>query len=98
MVHTKECVAAQAARKEWLDQWPEHCVACRGAGGFTYYETHGLPVFGEQLWEPCVCVESGRCPRCGVYALDDENRCTECKWKIGDGCPDEECFCWEVRS
>lgn len=97
MVHTELCAAVRAAQKEWLDQWPEHCVACCGAGGYVYYENHGLPGLGEQFWEPCACVEEGRCPRCGVYALDDEYRCTECGWtlKVG-GCPAAECFCWEV--
>lgn len=97
MVHTKECVAAQCVRQKWLDRWPEHCIACRGAGGFTFHETHGLPGPGEQLWEPCVCIEDGRCPRCGKYLLNEESRCFDCGWTLQfGGCPVAECFCEEV--
>jgi len=72
----------------WASQWPHYCRTCDGVGA-TYWEEHhdaGFP--GEPMFEPCICVESNRCPRCGQHndwPVDESHLiCSHCGWDSED--------------
>ena len=75
--------------EEFKAKWPNYCKKCGGWGMHSYTEMHGFNYgCGEQMAEPCECVEEGICPRCGKEAgFDDEGQgpCQHCGWNYDDG-------------
>lgn len=80
--------------QQWKTTYPNHCTACMGAGGQTFFDESGPD------WVGCKnCYEQGLCPRCqSILALhiqdgDEVEYCTECAWPCGQAsCPIIEPF------
>ena len=92
----------------WAQRWPDHCHACRGWGGSTFYQSHpyGMGSASERMFEPCDdCSMLGKCARCGELGLTNEDRgdestgegpCKFCGWNYEDGQPEPEEFDGEI--
>ncbi len=78
-----------AHNAEFSKLWPDHCKKCGGWGLHSYTEMHGFNHgSGEDFADPCECVESGKCARCGKPGLvedDGEGPCSFCGWNYDDG-------------
>ncbi len=112
MLHSDECAMYQTLYlmgTTWYRAlWPERCPKCHGEGGKTVFDNlapHGSGTWLCESFEPCECLESGCCPRCGAKLPtdwdydDDTSVCPECGWQWGnqpyDSEPAEpECECW----
>ena len=106
--HDESCltnqIARELARVGYMLQWPNYCRECNGYGAhFFQYDPSpagiGLSAGYMTDADPCGCVESGHCPRCGEAGVDPEcgDYCTECKWTfetLGIADP-AECECWD---
>lgn len=98
--HTATCVhrgTLQALARHAYDlMWPNACKECDASGWI-----------GE---DPCHCLESGCCPRCGSQLgwdvatfnkwLESNNPCPFCGWSHGSCSmdtrpPSHQCYCWE---
>jgi hypothetical protein len=79
----------------WRARWPKHCTKCGGWGGFTFYESHGMPGPGEQMFDECCAHDDLRtCHRCSELGLqeDGSGACSHCGWVYGeDGDPSFNC-------
>jgi len=109
MKHTKNCLKNQLA---WVNQFldyfskhPNYCRKCNGSGELVYYENpgdQGMPGVME-FADPCECLESGICPRCGRNdslheCADGTYLCYVCGWDEGTkevAPPMYECSCHE---
>lgn len=80
-MHKESCLAAQArikaAQDAFLAKWPNFCKSCWGAGGHTSPGDFYQP----PDWQPCFCLDNGRCPLCGKQHNEDweADEC-ECGW------------------
>lgn len=91
MKHSAACEAltkqGETLRENWAAKWPNYCRKCEGAGGHSFYETHGSPYGGEHLWDLCECIDIGKCPRCFATSMDPESDahvCFICGWADTD--------------
>lgn len=114
MKHTSECEERSKGIREevaaWKAKYPSYCRNCGGTGVIC---TPGSSVpYGATSvdlpdnYDPCsVCVEVGRCPRCGRDGLTSETRgdtstgegpCRFCEWDHLEDYPPshgDECIC-----
>jgi hypothetical protein len=65
-------------RADYERVYPNYCKACEGKGGFISYSPD------VHFWECEKCVEQDICPRCGVQALDEMQKCSSCEWDRSD--------------
>jgi hypothetical protein len=84
------CEEVVKANQAWHARWPKACTKCEGAGGEMYTEMHGFKHGpGEQIFDICICIEHGLCPRCSFlawpYEDDLEHECPTCHWNHGKG-------------
>ena len=97
----------QAARRQWQQQWPNHCTRCEGAGVLEYDDDPSptgvsLAPGTMRFTDPCPqCVEYDLCPRCGgdldELTGDEALTCPHCGWNSEnpERCPPdprEGCF------
>lgn len=66
--HDLACRNQLMAVELYDEKYPDYCRSCNGAG---YHHDPGVWMYADGSGEPpsdepCVCVEAGRCPRCGV--------------------------------
>lgn len=91
MKHTEECLKFQAKLKQehdaFLQQWPNVCRVCGGAGGIVQHDSvpYGMGSVTYTSTEPCFCIELGYCPRCAELVWDVETEsafslCPKCGW------------------
>ncbi len=78
----------------WRAMWPNHCKACAGWGGATFFQSHpyGMGSAQEQMFDPCEAPSSAAiCHRCGEAGLteDGEGPCKACGWNYDDGEPQQ---------
>jgi len=87
-----EIIQAQMEHQRiWLERWPNYCHQCNGWGIVEWTENQA-PLGSGQRWpehfsEPCSCLESGKCPRCGEpdiefteFSDDTWADCRACGW------------------
>jgi hypothetical protein len=102
MKHSESCLRQQAAYDEYVKKYPNFCKKCWGSGILHDRGDRDTPPSDDL----CGCVESGICPRCGTYGLEefhkgdarypeDHVRCDHCGWndELNDSAPDAECDC-----
>lgn len=98
--HTSECNAdmerERAVIAAYEARWPDYCRTCHGAGCIYEYNYPYEPDWTDS----CFCLDEGRCPRCGVRALDERGTvCYSCMWVFSDQSVlapygRSECDCW----
>lgn len=107
--HTKFCVDAQNALKEFEAKHPQYCRKCRGFGVVCYNDDPSpsgvsLSSGSIEYCDPCGhCIEQDRCPYCGGQIFgENENMFCACGWESNEngeskagGAPIVECYCLE---
>ena len=106
--HTEECLRQQGqarqAQEEYKTAWPYYCRMCNAEGGYhgTEMVTNDPYPMYTTYFDPCpVCMEHGRCPRCGESTFGEEidesgeYKCVKCGWNEAkpDALPIPQCIC-----
>ena len=94
----------RSERHKYECTWVNHCRICNGVGEIIYSDDPSasgvsLSPGTMEFDDPCICLESSHCPRCGrfIHAWDKDTyqeefpECPICGWKFRKSavCPND---------